>query len=229
MHMIRIHPPCMAHTYYMINVTENELQEFVGQDASRVSESGKRVVGEDSSKPHGPTVEKGLQGQTAHAGMAMHDVDLLPDDNVAEYGEEGEDGRKRRRPVDDKERDVVDLHAVGEVANTLASGIFMCNHNDLVAPVDKLRRELVDVTFHASGLRKEKVANHSDVVRGGHLGGISHMSWVGTVRTVKVLELGEQSKAHESGEFWQYLLAPLYFFCGSSWNFFRSPPLRFGQ
>ena len=41
----------------------------------------------------------------------------------------------------------------------------MCDDHDLVAAVDQLRRQLVDVTFDSSRLREEEVADHGDIVR----------------------------------------------------------------
>lgn len=41
--------------------------------------------------------------------MSMHNLNLLPYDDVAKYGEEREDRRERRFPVNDEEGNIVDL------------------------------------------------------------------------------------------------------------------------
>ena len=43
--------------------------------------------------------------------------------------------------------------------------VCMCDYHYLVAAVDQLRRQLVDVTFDSSRLREEEVTDHGDVVR----------------------------------------------------------------
>lgn len=41
----------------------------------------------------------------------------------------------------------------------------MCDDDDLVATIDELGGELVDVAFNAAGLGEKEVADHGDVVR----------------------------------------------------------------
>ena len=59
---------------------------------------------------------------------------------------------------------MVDFDTVGEVADAFAVIVGVGDDNDLVATVDKLCGELIDVRFDASWLWEEEVANHSDVV-----------------------------------------------------------------
>lgn len=59
---------------------------------------------------------------------------------------------------------MVDLDAVGEIADALAIVVSVCDDDDLVAAVDELCGKLIDVRFDASWLREEEVANHGDVV-----------------------------------------------------------------
>ena len=114
-------------------------------------------------------MQNGLMAQAAQTSMAVDDLDLLTDDDVAEDGEEGEDGRKGGLAVDDKEGHVVDLEAIGQVADASATLVLMGDDDDLVATVNELLRQLVDVTLDTSGLGEEEVADHGDVVR--HDGG----------------------------------------------------------
>ncbi len=50
--------------------------------------------------------------ETAQAAVAMNDLDAFPNDDVAEYGEEGEYGRECSVSIDDSERNVEDHDAV---------------------------------------------------------------------------------------------------------------------
>ena len=101
--------------------------------------------------------------------MAVDDLDLLPDDNVAEDGKEGKDGGEGSLAIDDKEGHMIDLEAVGQVTDASATLVLVCDDDDLVATVNELLRQLVDVTLDTSGLREEKIADHGDVIR--HDGG----------------------------------------------------------
>ena len=106
--------------------------------------------------------------EAAEAGMAMNYFNLLPDYDVPKYWKEGEDRWHRRLSVNDEKRDMVDFESIGKVVDSCTAFVGMSDHDDLVAAVDELRGELVDVAFNSSWLRKEEVAYHGDVVR--HVG-----------------------------------------------------------
>lgn len=67
--------------------------------------------------------------------MAVYNIDVLPDHNIAEYGEEREDGGEGRFAINDEEWDVIDLETISEVANPGPPFVCMCNDNDFVASV----------------------------------------------------------------------------------------------
>lgn len=102
--------------------------------------------------------------KTAETAMAVDDLNALADANVSEDGKEGEDGGKGGMAIDLEEGHVVDLDAVGEVADALAVIVGVSDDDNLVSTVDELCGELVDVRLDASRLGEEEVANHSDVV-----------------------------------------------------------------
>ena len=106
--------------------------------------------------------------EAAEAGMAMNYFNLLPDYDVPKYWKEGKDRWHRRLSVDDEKRYMVDFEAIGKVVDSCTAFVGMSDYNDLVAAVDELRGELVDVAFNSSWLRKEEVTDHGDVVR--HIG-----------------------------------------------------------
>ena len=72
--------------------------------------------------------------------MAMDNIDLLSDDDIAEYWEKGEDGRKCRFAVDDKEGNVVDLQSIREITHTGTALISMGNDDDFVTTIDEFLR-----------------------------------------------------------------------------------------
>lgn len=128
----------MADANDVVYITQCELQEFVGQYGSGIGESKQRMVCEHCAQPHGPRMEDSLLAETAQTRMAVDNLDLLADDDVAEYREEGEDSRHRRFAVNDEERDVVDLQSIGEVAHPGSSLVRMGDDDDFMAAVDEL-------------------------------------------------------------------------------------------
>jgi len=94
----------------------------------------------------------------------MHNLYSFSYDNISEHWEEGENGRKGRFAVNDEKGHMVDFEAVGQIADTRATLIGVCDDDDLVSTINELGRQLVDVTFDSSWLRKEEVADHSNVV-----------------------------------------------------------------
>lgn len=153
----------------MVDIAESKLEQLVGQDAGSIGEAKQTVISEDSAQTHGTGMQDGLMAQAAQTGMAMNDLDLLTDDNVAKDGEEGEDGGEGSLAIDNKEGYVIDLEAVGQVADASATLVLMGDDDDLVTTVNELLRQLVDMTLDSSRLWKEEVADHGDVVR--HDGG----------------------------------------------------------
>ena len=99
--------------------------------------------------------------------MSMHYLNLLSNDDVAEYREEGEDCWKRRGAVDYEERYIVHLETIREVSYASSFFVGVGDDYNLVTAVDKLRRDLVDMAFDSSRLGKEEVADHGNIVRHG--------------------------------------------------------------
>lgn len=164
----------MAHADAVIDIAQGKLEQLVGQDAGGVCESKERMIGKDGPQPHGPGMQDALVAQTAEAAMAVDNLDTLPNADVAQNGKEGEDGGERGVTVDDEKGHVVDLEAVCEVADALAVVVGVRDDDDLVAAVDELARDLVDVRLDAAGLGEEEVADHGDVVRSArHVWGAS--------------------------------------------------------
>ena len=95
----------------------------------------------------------------------MHNLDPLSEDDIPEYRKEGKHSRKSSFSIDDKERYMIDLEAIREISNTGPPFVRMGDDDDLVATIDELGRELVDVAFNAAGLGEKEVADHGDVVR----------------------------------------------------------------
>lgn len=85
-------------------------------------------------------MEDSFSTEATQAGMAMDYVNLLSDDDIAEYGEKREDGGECRFAVDDEEWNVVDLQSIGEISDSGASFVCMGNNNDFVSPIDQFLR-----------------------------------------------------------------------------------------
>lgn len=99
----------MADAYDMIHVTQRELEQLVRQDTRCIREAKERMVGKDGAETHCPGMQDRLVAQTAETGMAVDNLDALPNDNVAEYWEEREDGWERALAIEDEKGDMVDL------------------------------------------------------------------------------------------------------------------------
>lgn len=67
--------------------------------------------------------------------MTVYNIDVLPNDDVAEYGEEREDSGEGRFAVNDEEWDVVDLETVREVTNSGAPFVCMRYDNHFMTAV----------------------------------------------------------------------------------------------
>lgn len=155
----------MAHTDDMIYITQSKFQEFVGQDARRICKSKERMICKNSSQPHGPTMKDCLMAKIAEASVAMNNLDFLPDDDVAKNWKEGKHGRHCGFSIYNKERNMIDFEAIGEISDASAALVGVSYYDHLVAAIDEFSRELVNVTFDSSRLRKEEVADHGYFVR----------------------------------------------------------------
>jgi hypothetical protein len=127
----------MTNAYDMVNVAQGEFQQLVSENASCIPKTKQAMICKDSSQAHGPRMQYSFVAQAAETGVAMDNFDTLADHDIAEDGEEGEDSRKRRLPVDDQERYVVDFEAIGQVSYTCSAGICMSDDDHLMAAVDE--------------------------------------------------------------------------------------------
>jgi hypothetical protein len=80
--------PCMAHTYTVINITQNEFHELVSENSSRISEAKERVISKDCSQAHRTGMQDSLMTKTAKTSMTMHNLNPLTDAYVSEDGKE---------------------------------------------------------------------------------------------------------------------------------------------
>lgn len=82
------HVPSMADTDRMVHITQCEFEELVGQDGSGIGESKKRVVGKDGPQSHCSRMENSFSTEAAKTGMAVHNLNLLTNHDIAEYRKE---------------------------------------------------------------------------------------------------------------------------------------------
>lgn len=90
-------------------------------------------------------MEDSLSTETAETRMPVNNLNLLSNDNIAEDRKERENGREGRFAVNDEEGDVVDLEAIGEVANPCPAFVCMGDDNHFVPTVDQFLYRRQDV------------------------------------------------------------------------------------
>ena len=71
----------------------------------------------------------------AHKRKSLADVLTTLGEDVAQYGEEGEDGGEGGLAVDNPEWDVVDLETVGKISDAFSTVVRMCDDDDLVSTI----------------------------------------------------------------------------------------------
>lgn len=80
--------------------------------------------------------------EATQTGMPMDDLNLFANDDIPEYREKGEHRGHGRLAVYDKERDMVDFEAIGEVSNSSTSFIRMSDNDDFMSTIDEfLKRD----------------------------------------------------------------------------------------
>ena len=156
--------PSMANANNMIHITQRKLQQLIRQYTSRIREPKQRMIRKHRPQPHRPSMQNRLMTQTTQTRMPMHNLNALPHHHVSKNRKKRKHRRESGFSVDYEEGDVVDLEAVGEVADAGAAFVGVGDDDDFVAAVDEFGGELVDVGFYAAGLREEEVADHGDVV-----------------------------------------------------------------
>lgn len=107
-----MYSPCVTDANDMVNVAKRKLEELVGQDTGSIRKAKEGVVRKDCPNAHSPGMQGGFPAKTAERSVAMHNVDLFTNDDIAKYGEEREDGWERGRAVDDEEGHVIHLEAI---------------------------------------------------------------------------------------------------------------------
>lgn len=132
----------MANTDDVINVAQGKFEKLIGEDRSGVGKSEQGVVRENSPQAHSPCMQNRFMTETAQAGVPVHYVNLFADNDVSEYGEEGEDRRHSRLAVYDEEGNVVDLESIGEVPDSGAPLVCMGNDDHFMAAINEFLRLL---------------------------------------------------------------------------------------
>lgn len=155
----------MTDTNDMVYVTENEFEKLVGEDTGCVCESEQRMIRKHSPQAHCPRMQNSFMAKTAQTGVSVYNFNLLSNDDIPKNWEEGENCRESRGAVNDEEGNVVNFEAICQVSHTSPALVRVGYYYYFMTPVNKLRRELVNVTFNSSWLGKEVVADHGNIVR----------------------------------------------------------------
>lgn len=126
----------------MVYIAERKLQQLVRQYTSCICESKQRVVREACPQPHRASVQYSFVAEAAQTGVTVHDLNLLPNDYVPEYWEEGEHRGEGAFAVYDEEGHVVHFEPICEVSHSSAAFVCMCDDDDFVAPIYEFLCEL---------------------------------------------------------------------------------------
>jgi hypothetical protein len=129
--------PSVTDADNMIHITQSKLEQLIRKYARRIRKPKQTMIRKDCPQPHRPRMQYRLMAQTTQTSMSVYNPNALAYDNVAEDGEEGEDGGEGCFAVDDPKGDVVDFEAVGQVAYAFAAGVSVCDDDDFVAAVDE--------------------------------------------------------------------------------------------
>lgn len=156
----------MADTDNMIHITQRKLEQLVGQNAGSIRKTKQGVVRKHRSQTHGPRMQDSFMTEVAKTRVAMNNLDLFANNDVPKDWEEREDSWHSALSIYHQKRHMIDFEPICQVPDPSSSLVRVCYNHHLVASIDQLRGELINVTFDASRLRKEEVADHSDVV--GH-------------------------------------------------------------
>lgn len=90
--------------------------------------------------------------------------DSLPNEYVPEQRQTVKEGRGCRLVVHNFQRQVIDFEAFGEVTDAFSISVSMGDNYDLVSSFNQALRQLVNVAFHASHIRVEKVRHHAYIM-----------------------------------------------------------------
>ena len=128
----------MRDTDAVVDIAEGELEQLVCQYTCRIGKAKQRMVREARLEAHGPRMQDRLVAQAAQARVAVDNLDLLADEDVAEDGEKRKHCGEGRLAVDHKERRVVHLEPVRKVPHTRAVAVCVRYDYHLVPAVNQL-------------------------------------------------------------------------------------------
>ena len=129
--------PCVADADDMIHIAESELKQLVRQDTRCICESEERVIRENRSQPHGPSMQNGFVAKTTQAGVSMNNLNLLPNDNVSENRKEGKYSGHSRLSIYDKKWNMVDFEAICQIPYSGPTSVGMCYNDNFVTSIDE--------------------------------------------------------------------------------------------
>ena len=80
--LVKASLPSMRHTDHMSNIAQTEFQQLVRHDASCIAEPKQAMISKHSMQTHRPSVQQRFKGEIAERGMAVDDLNLLPDEDL---------------------------------------------------------------------------------------------------------------------------------------------------
>lgn len=106
-------------------------------------------------------MENGFVTKATQRRVSMYNLNLFAYNNIPEDWKEGEDRRHRRLAINDEKGYMVDLQSICEITDARSALISVCDDNHFMAPIDELRRQLINVAFYSTRLREEEVTGHA--------------------------------------------------------------------
>ncbi len=78
----------MAHANNVLYVAQGKFQKLVRQYAGSIRKSKQRVIRENCPQPHCPRMQNSFMAEATQACVAVHDLNLLSDNDVSVDWEE---------------------------------------------------------------------------------------------------------------------------------------------
>lgn len=96
--------------------------------------------------------------------MPVYYFNLFSQNDISKDWKKGKDGWERRCSIHDQKGDVIDFESIRKITDACASIVGVRYDDNFMAPVNQLRRQLVDMTFDSSWLWEEEVTDHGDII-----------------------------------------------------------------
>lgn len=147
----------MRHTDAVVGEGEADSQKLVGRHGRQICKPEETVIGEHSPQSHQHAYLHSFVGECRKRRVTVHDLDLLPQEDVAEYWNVAYHRRQDALIVEHFDGQVVHLQSIRHVSHALSVAIRVSYQNYFVPERQQTLRQVVDVLLDSAVVRKEKV------------------------------------------------------------------------